>query len=115
MSEDEQVALPGDEFQRLVACLVAAMREVGRIPGSAHNRHEDIWWEEEFRAVERRLIGMGLLLTLEETEARLREACEEAMTEAQLVRLLDREALRNRMRERMVSWRRRNGGRNRAG
>lgn len=53
------------DFVNDVACLIAAMREVGRVPSSAHNRHEDTWWSQEFLAVEKALVARGLLLPRE--------------------------------------------------
>jgi len=67
-----------DDFLNTVACLISAMREVGRVPGGPHNRDADTWWEQEFLATERNLVERGLLLPRAEWEAKMLEEAKPA-------------------------------------
>lgn len=70
---DKIETAPFDEFNNSVACLISAMREVGRLPGGCRNDSNDEWWAQDFLAVERGLVERGLLLPRAEWEAVMKQ------------------------------------------
>lgn len=62
-----------DDFLNNAACLISAMREVNRVPGSSYNRSNDDWWEQEFLAVENALVERGVLLPRAEWIIKMQE------------------------------------------